>query len=175
MDAARSHAIDTPLGDMIAVANDRGLLLCEFAGRPLLPVQLQRIQSLCGGSVTEGEHEVLAQTQAELDEYFAGKRETFTIPLVLAGTPFQSSVWNALLRVPFGATTSYEAIAITVGKAGAARAVGRANGDNRMAIIVPCHRVINANGSLSGYGGGRHRKQWLLNHEQRGAQFSLDV
>lgn len=158
---------------MFAVANDRGLALCEFHDRPMLPVQLRRIEALCGGPVSAGKSEVLEQTQRELDEYFAGKRETFSIPLLLDGTPFQTSVWRELLTIPFGATTSYDSIATRLEKPGAARAVGRANGDNRIAIIVPCHRVINADGSLSGYGGGKHRKRWLLAHEQRGAQLSL--
>jgi len=168
-----SHEIATPLGPMFAVADDRGLVLCEFADRPMLPTQLERIREVCGGSPVSGSHHVLDQTQRELDEYFAGTRETFTIPLVLDGTPFQSSVWGELLRIPFGTTTSYDAIAMRLERPGAARAVGRANGDNRIAIIVPCHRVINADGSLSGYGGGRHRKRWLLSHEHAGDQLSL--
>ena len=160
---------------MFAVATDGGLALCEFHDRPMLPTQLQRIESLCGGKVTEGQHDFLDQAERELAEYFAGRRETFDVPLVIDGTPFQMSVWRELLRIPFATTTSYEAIAMRVQRAGAARAVGRANGDNRLAIIVPCHRVINADGTLSGYGGGKHRKRWLLSHEQRGAQLSLDV
>jgi len=169
----RSRAITTPLGEMFAIASDRGLVLCEFHDRPMLPTQLRRVESICGGSVEDGDHPILDQTQRELTEYFAGKRERFGIPLVLDGTPFQTSVWQQLLEIPFGKTTSYDAIAMRLERRGGARAVGRANGDNRMAIIVPCHRVINADGSLSGYGGGRPRKQWLLDHEQRGAQLSL--
>ena len=92
---------------------------------------------------------------------------------MLEGSPFQSSVWLELLQIPFGRTTSYDAIAVRLARPGGARAVGRANGDNRLAIIVPCHRVINADGSLSGYGGGRHRKRWLLAHERRGVQLTL--
>ncbi|HEU4995497.1 MAG TPA: methylated-DNA--[protein]-cysteine S-methyltransferase [Gemmatimonadaceae bacterium] len=165
--------IDTPLGAMIAAANDRGLILCEYLDRPMLPTQLRRIETICGGSVVEGRHEYLAQAQRELDEYFAGQRVEFTIPLVLDGTAFQTAVWHELLRIPFGSTTSYDSIATKLSKPGAARAVGRANGDNRIAIIVPCHRVINSDGTMSGYGGGKHRKRWLLRHEQRGAQLSL--
>lgn len=165
--------IETPLGSMIAAATDRGLVLCEYLDRPMLPTQLRRIEAVCGGPATEGKHEVLDQTQRELDEYFVGKREAFEVPLVLDGTEFQMAVWRLLLRIPFGATTSYDSIATQLAKPGAARAVGRANGDNRIAIIVPCHRVINADGSMSGYGGGKHRKRWLLKHEQRGAQLSL--
>src|SRR5258705_7957149 len=123
----------------------------------MLPTQLRRVEAICGGSVPEGRHDYLEQTQRELDEYFAGKREEFTIPLVLDGTEFQMAVWNQLLRIPFGGTTSYDSIAVRLARPGAARAVGRANGDNRIAIIVPCHRVINADGTMSGYGGGKHR------------------
>lgn len=168
-----SRHLVTPLGEMFAVADDRGLILCEFADRPMLPTQLERVRAICGGEPVEGEHEILDRTQRELDEYFAGARETFTVPLVLDGSPFQTAVWRELLRIPFGSTTSYDSIAVRLEKPGGARAVGRANGDNRIAIIVPCHRVINADGSLSGYGGGKHRKRWLLSHEQRGAQLSL--
>jgi AraC family transcriptional regulator of adaptative response/methylated-DNA-[protein]-cysteine methyltransferase len=168
-----SRQIQTPLGIMFAVAGDRGLVLCEFYDRPMLPTQLRRIESICRDAVVDGDHDVLDQTDRELSEYFSGARETFTVPLVLDGTPFQTSVWSELLKIPFGRTTSYDSIATRLNNPRAARAVGRANGDNRMAIIVPCHRVINADGSLSGYGGGRHRKRWLLAHEQRGAQLSL--
>jgi len=168
-----SQRIATPLGPMLAVADDRGLVLCEFHDRPMLPTQLKRISYICGEKPTDGMHPILAQTQQELNEYFFGHRETFTIPLLLEGRPFQSSVWRELLRIPFGKTTSYDEIATRVDRPGAARAVGRANGDNRIAIIVPCHRVINADGTMSGYGGGRHRKRWLLAHEKRGVQLTL--
>ncbi len=159
---------------MLAVADTRGLLLCEFHDRPLLRRQLERIEAVCGGAPEEGPHDFLEQTSRELREYFLGQREHFSIPLVLEGRPFQTSVWRQLLEIPFGKTTSYDAIATRIEKPGAARAVGQANGDNRIAIIVPCHRVIASNGGLAGYGGGRHRKQWLLAHERRGTQLSLD-
>lgn len=168
-----SQRIVTPLGPMLAVANDRGLVLCEFGDRPMLPTQLRRIERICGGKVVDGDHEYLEQARRELGEYFLGHRDAFTIPLVLDGTPFQTAVWYQLLGIPFGKTVSYDAIARNLNLPGGARAVGRANGDNRIAIIVPCHRVINADGGLSGYGGGRHRKRWLLSHERRGSQLSL--
>ena len=172
--ALRLQRLSTPVGAMFAVADDRGLVLCEFHDRPMLPTQLSRVERICGAKPEDGPHPTLQQTQRELDEYFLGRRETFTIPLVLDGSPFQSSVWSQLLQIPFGKTTSYDAIAMRLERPGGARAVGRANGDNRIAIIVPCHRVINADGSLSGYGGGRHRKRWLLAHERRGVQLTLD-
>jgi len=170
----RAQKLTTPIGTMFAVAEDRGLVLCEFHDRPMLPVQLKRVERICRGTPEPGEHPILDQTQRELNEYFLGLREAFTIPLVLDGTPFQSSVWRHLLNIPFGRTTSYDDIAIRLARPGGARAVGRANGDNRIAIIVPCHRVINSDGSLSGYGGGKRRKRWLLAHERRGVQLSLD-
>jgi len=168
-----SHEMVTPLGAMIAVASDRGLALCEFVDRPMLPTQMQRIEALFGAVVVR-DHEILRQTQRELDEYFSGTRETFTIPLLLDGSAFQMSVWRELQKIPFGSTTSYDSIAMRLNRRGGARAVGRANGDNRIAIVVPCHRVINADGSLSGYGGGKHRKRWLLEHERRGEQLVFD-
>jgi len=168
-----SRKLSTPLGPMLAVADERGLVLCEFLDRPMLPLQLRRVQSICGVTPEEGEHPILTQTQRELDEYFLGKRAEFSIPLVLEGSDVQRRVWRELLAIPFGKTMSYDEVASRVGRPGAARAVGRANGDNRIAIIVPCHRVINADGSLSGYGGGKRRKRWLLAHERRGVQLEL--
>ena len=165
--------LPTPVGPMTAIACDRGLLLCEFADRAKLPTQLQRVKTLFGELPEVGGHEYLDQTRQELAEYFAATREAFTIPLALEGTPFQLSVWGELLQLPFGTTTSYEGLAQRIERPGAARAVGRANGDNRIAIIIPCHRVIGADGSLTGYGGGKRRKQWLLTHEQRGLQLAL--
>jgi AraC family transcriptional regulator, regulatory protein of adaptative response / methylated-DNA-[protein]-cysteine methyltransferase len=168
-----SRELATPLGQMLAVAGDAGLVLCEFADRPMLPTQMERIAKICGGLPADGTHPILDQTQRELDEYFRGAREQFTVPLVIDGTPFQMSVWRELLRIPFGRTTSYDSIAVRLERRGGARAVGRANGDNRIAIIVPCHRVINSDGTMSGYGGGKSRKRWLLDHERRGEQLSL--
>ena len=106
---------------------------------------------------------------------FLGRREQFSIPLLMGGTPFQSAVWHELLKIPFGKTTSYDAIAVKLGRINGQRAVGRANGDHRIAIIIPCHRVINADGSLSCYGGGRAKKRWLLAHESRGVQLDLPM
>ncbi len=169
-----SQRIQTPLGPMLAVASVRGLVLLEFTDRPMLPTQLQRVERLCRATVVEGDHEYLDQTRRELGEYFLGQRETFSVPLVIDGSPFQTAVWYQLRSIPFGRTTSYDAIARSINLPGGARAVGRANGDNRIAIIVPCHRVINADGSLSGYGGGKRRKRWLLSHERRGSQLSFD-
>lgn len=173
MSALITQGIETPIGRMRAVVRDDGLVMCEYDNPARLPSQLARTRALFGADFVPGEHRLLDQTRRELEEYFAGSREVFTIPLVLDGTPFQSSVWRALLTIPFGATTTYETIAMRIRRPTAARAVGRANGDNRIAIIVPCHRVIGADGSLTGYGGGQHRKRRLLEHEGRSPQMSF--
>ena len=107
----------------------------------------------------------LAVARRQLDEYFRGKRECFELPLALAGTPFQLAVWAALVKIPFGRAVSYRDIARSIGRPRAVRAVGAANGQNPLAIVVPCHRVIGADGSLTGYGGGVPKKRWLLEHE----------
>ncbi len=113
-------------------------------------------------------HPVLARAKAQLEEYFAGTRRAFDLPIEPEGTAFERSVWQALLAIPHGATTSYGAIATLLGRPSAARAVGAANGKNPLAIVVPCHRVIGASGALTGYAGGLERKKWLLEHERRG-------
>lgn len=108
----------------------------------------------------------ITQCITELDEYFAQKRKDFTIPLDIQGTPFQHTVWQELLKIPFGETRSYKQIAESIGNLLAIRAVGTTNGKNKIMIIIPCHRVIGSNGALTGYAGGLHRKQWLLNFEK---------
>lgn len=160
------NRILTPLGPMIVAANDDSLYLLEFADRRMLETQLQRLSRLTGAVFCPGENVVIAKTNRQIDEYFAGQRARFELPLELPGTEFQRKVWNALLEIPCGETRSYEQLGRAIGKPTAARAVGRANGDNRLAIVVPCHRVIRADGALSGYGGGLRRKEWLLNLER---------
>ena len=108
---------------------------------------------------------VFDQLVVQVTEYFAGSRRAFDLPLMPLGTPFQRQVWRQLLRIPAGQTTTYEALAVAVGRPGAPRAVGRANGDNRLSIIIPCHRVIGSTGDLTGYGGGLWRKRTLLELE----------
>jgi methylated-DNA-[protein]-cysteine S-methyltransferase len=116
---------------------------------------------------------LLERAAAQLGEYFAGERERFDLPLEPRGTEFQRAVWDALISIPFGATCSYGMIAKRIGRPSAVRAVGAANGSNPIALIIPCHRVIGANGSLTGYGGGISRKRWLLNHENRQPSLTL--
>ena len=157
--------IETPLGPMIAVAGDRGLELLEFVDRRALESELSALKRSLG-PIAPGDHAVLRLTAAELREYFAGTRRTFDVPVHQHGSDFQNRVWTALRAIPHGETRSYSEIATGVGSPAAVRAVGRANGQNRIAIVVPCHRVIAADGGLCGYSGGRWRKQWLIDHER---------
>ena len=126
-----------------------------------------------GAEAVDRRTEVLVRTEAQLAEYFAGERRDFDLPLAPQGSGFQVEVWRALLRIPYGETCSYGDIARVVGRPSASRAVGAANGRNPIPIIVPCHRVIGSNGSLTGYGGGLPVKRWLLDHERSWKQPSL--
>ena len=157
---------DTPLGAMLALAGDDGLELLEFVDRRSLEREIEAMQSKLKRPILPGAHRHLEQIGAELAAYFAGRELSFATPIALRGTPFQRAVWDALLTIPAGETRSYAQIAAAVGRGTAVRAVGRANGDNRLCLIVPCHRVIGADGALTGYGGGLWRKQWLLDHER---------
>ena len=158
--------IDTPLGPMLAVAGDEGLALLEFVDRRALERELTTMRRKLGSAMVPGDHPVLTAAAAQLAEYFAGTRRDFDLPLHQSGSPFQLSVWRALCEIPYGETRSYSDIAARVGAPNAVRAVGTTNGRNQIAIVVPCHRVIRSDGSLCGYGGGRWRKQWLLEHER---------
>jgi O-6-methylguanine DNA methyltransferase len=155
----------TPLGPMLAGATDDGICLLEFTDRPMLPTQLTVLRARLGRSVVAGRHSHLDQLEGQLDEWFSGRRTTFDLPLVAPGTPFQERVWEALRSLPAGATISYEELATRAGRPGAQRAAGTANGANRLAILVPCHRVVRKTGEVGNYGGGRWRKAWLIRHE----------
>ena len=156
---------NTPLGTMVAAAVDEGVVLLEFGDIARLTQQAPTLRRWFHGPVIAGTHPHLTKLFAELEQYFAGTLKQFTVPLVLRGTPFELSVWNALLAIPYGETCSYGDIARAVKNPRAVRAVGSANGRNRMAIIVPCHRVVNTGGKLGGYGGGLWRKVRLLEVE----------
>jgi AraC family transcriptional regulator of adaptative response/methylated-DNA-[protein]-cysteine methyltransferase len=158
----------TPLGAMLAAAHDDGLCLLEFTDRRMIETQLKRLGRKVGGAPVPRANAVLDQTQSEMDAYFAGTLRRFTVPLTPAGTDFQQRVWRVLTEIPYGMTRSYGEQASCIGQPTATRAVARANGDNAIAIIIPCHRVIGSDGKLTGYGGGLWRKQWLLDHERGG-------
>jgi AraC family transcriptional regulator, regulatory protein of adaptative response / methylated-DNA-[protein]-cysteine methyltransferase len=163
--------LESPVGPLVAGATDGGVCLLEFSDRRMLEGQLERVRKRLG-PVLPGTHPLLEQLKSELAEYFAGQRREFTVPLVYPGTPFQVKVWNALRQIPYRETISYEQLAWAVGIPKGQRAVGHANGQNPIAIVIPCHRVVNKNGKLGGYGGGLWRKQLLLDLE-RGAQTTL--
>jgi len=161
--------LTTPLGPMIAAATERGVCLLEFADRRMLETQIRRLRRLIAGAAfTPGRSEHLDLLDRELQRYFAGELQRFTVPTDVPGTEFQRSVWDRLIEIPYGELSTYEAIARGIGRPTAMRAVGRANGDNRLAIMIPCHRVVRSDGSLCGYGGGVWRKQRLLDLERAG-------
>jgi AraC family transcriptional regulator of adaptative response/methylated-DNA-[protein]-cysteine methyltransferase len=165
-EVATAAWLRTPLGPMVAAATSRGVCLLEFTDRRMLEAQLATLARRIKLPLVPGEHETLARLKAELAEYFAGRRRAFEVPLHVTGSPFQERVWQELLRIPYGETRSYEEIARKTGSPAAVRAVGQANGMNRIAIVIPCHRVVNKGGKLGGYGGGLWRKQRLLGLEQ---------
>ena len=158
--------IVTPLGPMIAGATDAGACLLEFTDRRQLEHQLDTLRRRFTAALAPGEHPHLTALTTELAEYFAGARRRFSVPVDAPGTPFEERVWRALREIPYGETRSYQDVARAVGSPAAVRAVGRANGMNRLAIVIPCHRVVNKNGDLGGYGGGLWRKRRLLHIER---------
>ncbi len=164
--------IPSPLGVLIAAAVNDELCALEFSDRDLLSTELEEIRSTLNGTIVEGECILFARLRNQLDEYFTGKRQTFDLPIRLVGSDFQQSVWRALLEIPYGTTRSYKEQAQWLGRPDAVRAVAHANGQNRIAIVVPCHRVIGSDGSLIGYGGGLDRKRWLLNLESAASSSS---
>jgi AraC family transcriptional regulator of adaptative response/methylated-DNA-[protein]-cysteine methyltransferase len=157
--------VETPLGPMLLGATEEGVCLLEFTERPMLATQLRRLAQRLDCVFLPGTNEHAARLEGELEEYFAGRLREFTTPLLFLGTEFQRRVWRALGTIPYGETRSYAEQARMLDAPGAVRAVARANGDNRIAIVIPCHRVIGADGKLTGYGGGLWRKEWLLHHE----------
>ncbi len=155
-------SIETPVGALLAGATPDGVCLLEFTDPQRLDPQLALLQKLFQQAPVTGSNEHLVKLQEELTTYFEGTLRQFTVPLVYPGTPFQQKVWSTLLKIPYGKTWSYEALAGHIGAVNGQRAVGHANGQNRIAIVIPCHRVVNKDGKLGGYGGGLWRKQWLL-------------
>lgn len=155
-----------PLGGMVAVTDGDRLHLLEFSGRRALRAEMRRLSRSVKGRIGLGRSGVTDRLERALADYFAGRDAGFAIPLAQHGTPFQREVWAALLRIPAGETRSYARIACEIGRPTATRAVARANGANQIAVLIPCHRVIGADGALTGYGGGLWRKQELLRLEQ---------
>jgi len=165
--------IPTPIGEMVAGATETHLVMFEFEHRRMYNTQIERLRAALGAELVPGDSPVFEVLRTQLDEYFEGTRRDFTVPLLTPGTPFQVKVWEALQRLPSGTTTSYKDLAVSIGQPDAVRAVARANGDNRIAILIPCHRVIGSDGQLVGYGGGLWRKRKLLDLEARAVNLSL--
>ncbi|MBP9726758.1 MAG: bifunctional transcriptional activator/DNA repair protein Ada [Gammaproteobacteria bacterium] len=168
----KAHAIilkaawlDTPLGPMVTIADEEGLYLLEFVNRRGLEREVERLRKRKSAAIIPGETAAIKSIEKELKQYFSGQLKEFKTPVHLIGSEFQKSVWQALQKIPIGTTCSYADQAKAIGKPTAFRAVANANGMNPLGIIIPCHRVINTNGELGGYGGGLARKEWLLKHE----------
>lgn len=159
--------IDSPVGPLLAGATDDGIGLLEFTEGRRDKRGLAALRRRLGVAVVPGEHKWLELLDEELREYFAGRLTKFTVPLVVRGTPFQEAAWRELRRIPYGSTISYAEQARQIGRPSSVRAVANANGQNRIAILIPCHRVIGKDGTLTGYGGGLWRKRLLLDLERR--------
>lgn len=162
--------LDTPIGSMLAISSRDALFLLEFIDRPALPHEIEKLKQLTASEIIFGRTPHIDQVEQELAAYFAGEKHTFTTPLAEFGSVFTRKVWDALRAIPVGELRSYSSLAADIGQATASRAVARANGANQISILIPCHRVIGADGSLTGYGGGLWRKRWLIEHERRMAQ-----
>lgn len=150
---------------MVAGANDNGIYLFDYQFRKMLPAIKSRISNSTKEDFTEGDHPLHKDLEAQVTEYFDGTRTVFTLPIIFSGTAFQQKVWKGLLDISYGRISTYKQQAIGLEMETAIRAIASANGANGLAIIIPCHRVVGANNSLTGYSGGLASKRWLLNHE----------
>ncbi len=171
--ALKSSMIATPLGPMLAIADEKALYFLEFAEQKRLDRQIQEIKKQTKSTILPGTSAPLISIEKELSDYFKGTLKKFTTPLHTLGSPFQQQVWNELKKIPYGKTRSYAEVATKLNKPTAFRAVANANGANKIAIVIPCHRVINTGGKLGGYAGGLSRKEWLINHENN--MYSADI
>lgn len=156
--------LQVPFGELTVVASDKGVRYITFEN-DAHPKSYQNMSV-----IDDASHPVVARTVAQLHEYIKGTRRTFDVPLDLVGTEFQVQAWNALAKVPYGTTASYAQQAASIGRPKATRAIGAANGRNPVVVVLPCHRIVGADGSLTGFGGGLHVKKWLLDHEANVAQ-----
>lgn len=159
--------IETEIGPMIVAATDKGICMFEFTDYKFLTLELRQLETSLKASLVESGNPHFSTLDLQLKQYFNGEIRDFNIPLDLVGTDFQKQVWLSLLQIPYGSTTTYAKQAILLGKPSAVRAVANANGKNKISIILPCHRVIGTNGTLTGYGGGIWRKKKLLELERK--------
>ncbi len=166
MEILIAEEIETPVGKLLAAASDQGLCLLEFADvEDRLNRHVSQLEKTFKTKISKGESAIIQQLKRELTEYFNGERKTFEIALDFRGTEFQENAWKALLKIPYGQTRSYKEQAIAINKPAAIRAVAGANNRNKISIVIPCHRVIGKNGSMTGYGGEIWRKEFLLKLE----------
>jgi AraC family transcriptional regulator of adaptative response/methylated-DNA-[protein]-cysteine methyltransferase len=168
-----STYIETDLGLMIACATDKGICMFEFPDYKQIDLELRQLSDEFKAPLVQGDNPHFNTLRKQLDEYFNGERKIFDIPLDLVGTEFQKKVWLSLLEIPYGGTTTYGKQAALLGCPSSVRAVANANGKNKISIILPCHRVIGADGSLTGYGGGMWRKKKLLEFEQKNVESAV--
>jgi AraC family transcriptional regulator of adaptative response/methylated-DNA-[protein]-cysteine methyltransferase len=159
--------LSTPLGQMYAGASEQGLCLLEFIDRKMIDEQIAQLQKQLKARFVTGVNQHLTALEKQLAEYFAGKRRKFDIPLDVRGSEFQQKAWQALQQIPYGETRSYQQQAVAIGNEKAVRAIASANAKNRIAIVIPCHRVIAKDGGLAGFGGGVWRKKYLLDLEKQ--------
>ncbi|WP_308600250.1 methylated-DNA--[protein]-cysteine S-methyltransferase [uncultured Dysgonomonas sp.] len=162
--------IETDLGTMVACATDKGVCLLEFSDRKGLETELKQLAKYHNANIVQGQNKYFKQLREELDAYFEGRLKEFKVPLDISGTDFQKQVWQALVEIPYGTTSSYLRQAEVLGKPSSVRAVANANGMNKIAIIIPCHRVVGSDGSLTGYAGGLWRKRKLIDLEKDNKQ-----
>ncbi|WP_085247986.1 bifunctional transcriptional activator/DNA repair enzyme AdaA [Gilliamella mensalis] len=160
------NRLTTPLGPMFICSTNQGICLLEFVDRRMLETEFEQLQKQLKLQIIFGDNQHIKQAKEEITEYFQGKRQHFSVNLYTPGTDFQQTVWDSLKQIPYGKLTTYKAQAENINNPHAIRAVANANGFNRVAIIIPCHRVIGSNGELMGYGGGLERKRWLIEHEK---------
>ncbi len=157
--------LDTPLGSMMAMADEKALYFLEFVDRRSLEKEMDRLKKKW--AIIPGRTGPIDSIERELNQYFTSQLKEFKTPVCMSGSLFQTKVWEELQRIPYSETRSYAGIAAAISRPTAYRAVAQANGANQLALIIPCHRVINTGGSLGGYGGGIARKQWLIEHEKQ--------
>lgn len=161
------NRLTTPLGPMFICATNQGICLLEFVDRRMLETEFKQLQTQLNTKIIFGENSHIVQAKNEIDEYFQGIRKYFAVKSHTPGTDFQRTVWDSLKQIPYGKLTTYKEQAENINNPHSIRSVASANGFNRIAIIIPCHRVIGSNGELMGYGGGLERKRWLIEHEKR--------
>jgi len=158
--------MQTPIGEIFLAGNDHHIYLLEFSDGRNAKHAMDQLQSYTQSEIKLGKPFAIESLEKELTDYFSGRLKTFKTPLFTFGSPFRKRVWDELIKIPYGETRSYAEIAQAIGHPTAFRAVAQANGANRLSIVIPCHRVINSNGALGGYGGGISRKEWLLQREK---------